>query len=118
MMVLKHFNLPLSPPPTRGSGKERIRERVLWSNSYLCCLKTNSSVHRSVATAAPSIHKLFMDTSIVQFNRIGIANTNHQQWHYLAETARPQPQHKSAGGTNRNARRSSQLCLSQGSRDE
>jgi hypothetical protein len=24
-MVLKHFNLPWSPPPTRGSGKERIR---------------------------------------------------------------------------------------------
>jgi hypothetical protein len=25
MMVLKYFNLPLSPPPTRGSGKERIQ---------------------------------------------------------------------------------------------
>jgi hypothetical protein len=24
MMVLKSFNLPSSPPPTRGSGKERI----------------------------------------------------------------------------------------------
>jgi hypothetical protein len=25
MMVLKHFNLPSSLPPTRGSGKERIQ---------------------------------------------------------------------------------------------
>jgi hypothetical protein len=25
MMVFKHFNLPFSPPPTRGSGKERIQ---------------------------------------------------------------------------------------------
>jgi hypothetical protein len=24
MMVLKHFNLPCNPPPTRSSGKERI----------------------------------------------------------------------------------------------
>jgi len=27
MGVLKHFNLPFSPPPTRGSGRERIREK-------------------------------------------------------------------------------------------
>jgi hypothetical protein len=25
MMVLKHFNLPCNPPPTTGSGKERIQ---------------------------------------------------------------------------------------------
>jgi hypothetical protein len=24
MMILKHFNLSSSPPPTRASGKERI----------------------------------------------------------------------------------------------
>jgi hypothetical protein len=30
----------------------------------------------------------------------------------VAEIARPQPQHKSAGGTPRNARKRSQLCLS------
>jgi len=40
MMVLKHFNLPCSPPPTRGSIEERIwrkwtcLERLLWSKSY------------------------------------------------------------------------------------
>jgi hypothetical protein len=26
MMIIKHFNLPFSPPPTKGSGKERIGE--------------------------------------------------------------------------------------------
>jgi hypothetical protein len=30
--VLKCFNLPSSPPPTRGSGKERlIRQRKMWT---------------------------------------------------------------------------------------
>ena len=91
--------------------------KVLWSNSHLCCLEISSSVHRSAA-AARSTHKHFMDTPAVQFSRVRIANRNQQQWHYLAETARPQPWLKSAGGTNRNTRRSSQLCLSQGSEDQ
>jgi hypothetical protein len=30
MMVLKCFNLPFSPPSTRGSGKERIGEAGRW----------------------------------------------------------------------------------------
>jgi hypothetical protein len=68
----------------------------------LCCLEISSSVHRSTV-AAPSSCKHFMDTLAVQFQ---------QQWHYLAETTRSQPQHQSAGGTRRNAR-SSQLCLFQ-----
>ena len=91
--------------------------KVLWSNSHLCCLEISSSVHRS-AVAARSTHKHFMDTPAVQFGRVRIANMNQQWWHYLAETARPQPQLESAGGTNRNTRRSSQLCLSQGSKDQ
>jgi hypothetical protein len=37
---------------------------------------------------------------------------NPQQWHYLAETARPQPLLKSAEGTWRDDKRSSPLCLS------
>jgi hypothetical protein len=61
-----------------------------------------------------SIHlKHFTDIPAVQFCRVRIANTNQQWWHYLAETARPQPWHKSTGGTLMNAQRSSQLCLSQ-----
>ena len=91
--------------------------KVLWSNSHLCCLEISSSVHRS-AVAARSTHKHFTDTPAVQFSRIWISNMNQQRWHYLAETARPQPQHKSAGGTRRDTRRSSQLCLSQGSEDQ
>jgi hypothetical protein len=80
--------------------------------SHLCCLEIGSSVHR-LAVAARSICKHFMETL-----RVGIANTDQQWWHYLAETARPQPPHESAGGTRRQARRSSQLCLSQGSEDQ
>jgi hypothetical protein len=51
MMVLKCLNFPCSPPPTRGSGKERMEwgvdlfRKVLWSNS-LYCLEISSSVHR------------------------------------------------------------------------
>jgi hypothetical protein len=98
MMVLKCFNLPSSPPPTRGSGKERIQgkwtclEMILWRNSCLCCQEISRSVHRS-AVSAWSTHKHFMDTPAVQFCRVRIATTNQQQWHDLAETARPQPWH-------------------------
>jgi hypothetical protein len=62
MMVLKHFNLPSSPPSTRGSGKEKIQgkgtcvEMLLWSKSHLCCQEIGSSVYRSAA-AARSIQK-------------------------------------------------------------
>ena len=48
---------------------------------------------------------------------IGIISMN-QQWRYLAETAKPLPQLKSAGGTWRDARRSSRLCLSQQREDQ
>jgi hypothetical protein len=89
MIVLKHFNLPCSPPPTRGSGQERIwvcvgkwtcLEKVLWSNCHLCLLELSSSVHRSAA-AARSTRKHFMDTPAVQFGRVRIANRNQQLWH-------------------------------------
>ena len=50
---------------------------------------------------------------MVQFNSIGIANTQQQQWHFLLESAGPQPWHKSAGGTLGAARSSSWFCLSQ-----
>ena len=95
-MVLKHFNFPCSPPPSRGSGEERIwgkwtcLEMVLWSNSCLCCLEIGSSVHRSAAAAAQSTCKDFMEMPAVQ----------------------------SAGGTNRNNRRNSPLCLTQGREDQ
>ena len=62
MVVLKHFNLPCSPPPTRGSRKERMGEgevdqfrKVLWSNSCLCCPEIGSSVHRLTGSCS-SIH--------------------------------------------------------------
>lgn len=73
--VLKCFNLPSSPPPCRGNGKESIQkkwtclEMVLWSNSHMCCLEICSSFHRS-ATAARSTHKHFTDTQAVQSSRV------------------------------------------------
>jgi hypothetical protein len=125
MLVLKCFNLLSSLPPTRGSEIERIQgkwtclEMVLWSNSCLCCQEIRSSVPR-LAAAAQSTCKHVTDAPAVQFGRVRIANTNQQWWHYVAETARPQPRHKSAGETktNRNARKSSWLCLSQRNDDQ
>jgi hypothetical protein len=35
MMVLKFFNLPFSPPPTRSSGKEDMGEVDLFRNGSL-----------------------------------------------------------------------------------
>jgi Zn ribbon nucleic-acid-binding protein len=61
---------------------------VLWSKSHRHCQEIHSSVHRSAAGAlCPQKH--FTDTLAVQFSRVRIANTNQQQWHDLAETARP-----------------------------
>jgi hypothetical protein len=106
---------------SKDMEKVNLFRKVLWSNTYLCCLEIGSSVHR-LAVAAQSTHKHFTDTSAVQFGRVGIANRNRQWWHYLAETAKPQspPQLKSTGGTraNRNTRKSSQLCFSQRREDQ
>jgi hypothetical protein len=79
-----------------------------------CVVEIDSSVHR-LAVAALSTCGHFAGIPAVQFRRVRIANMNQQWWHDLAETARPQPWHKLAGGikANRNARRSSGLCLSQ-----
>ena len=69
--------------------------KVLWGTFCLCCLEIGSLVYRLVAAAASQFtHKHFMDTPAVQFGRVRIANTQ-QLWHYLAETARPQPWLKS-----------------------
>jgi hypothetical protein len=100
-------------------GRVNLSRKFLWSSSCLCCLEIGSSVHR-LAMAAQSTHKHFMDISAVKLGGVQIANMNQHQWHYLAETARPQPPHRSAGGTraNRNTRKSSQLCFSQQSKDQ
>jgi hypothetical protein len=79
MMVLKYFNLPFSPPPTRGSGKERIwgkwtcLERLFGATPV--CVVWKSAVHRlaAAAAAAQSTHKHFTDTSAIQFGRVRLA---------------------------------------------
>lgn len=106
-MVLKCFNLPSSPPPTRGSGKERIQvkwtclEMVLWRKSCLHCQEISSSVHWPAA-AAP-----LENTSWMHQQSSSVVSGEQQRWPGLAGVARPQPQYKSAERT-----RSSQLCLS------
>jgi hypothetical protein len=112
MMALKYIKLPFSLLPTEGNGEARIMgkwsylEIVLWSNSHLCCLEICISVHR-LAVAYKSSSKHFSDTPAIQFDKVRIANMYQQQWYDLAETAMFQPWLKSAGGTSRNARRSS-----------
>jgi hypothetical protein len=89
-------------------GVDLFRE-VLWNNSRLCCLEIGSSVHR----LADSGHKHFTDTPAVQCDRVGLATA----------VTRPSRDSQasallwSSGGTSRNVR-SSQLCLSQGSKDQ
>ena len=88
----------------KNTNKEvDLFRKVLWSNSScLRCLEISSSVHRSTA-AARSTRRYLTDTPAVQFGRVWIANMTWLE---------------SAGGTKRNTRRSSQLCLSQGSKDQ
>lgn len=45
------------------------------------------------------------------FGWVSITNKNHQWWHYLLETARPQTQQDSAGGTRDNSGRNLR-CIS------
>ena len=124
-MVLKHSNLPPSPPPTSGSRKERLLEyrgMDLFRNGSLEQIPSALSGNQQFSSqesagATQSTCKHFMDMPAVHFDRVGIVNMNSQWWHYLAETARPQTLLESAGGTraNRNARKSSWLCRFQGS---
>ena len=48
--------------------------------------------------AAQPTRKHFTYVPAVWFGRVRIANIIQEQWYYLAETARPQPWHESAGG--------------------
>jgi hypothetical protein len=59
MIVLKCFNLPLNPPPTRGSTKERIRGREvdLFRNGsleqILSVLSGNQQFSSQVSNSSP-----------------------------------------------------------------
>jgi hypothetical protein len=55
-MAFKCFDLSFSLPPPevgkeKGMGEEDLFRKVLWSNSYLCCLKIYTLVHRLVGAA-------------------------------------------------------------------
>jgi len=72
MISFKHFNLPFSPPSTRSSGKERIwgewmcLERVLWSNSCLCCLEIGSSAQVSSSQTL----QMHQQRSLVEYSKL------------------------------------------------
>jgi hypothetical protein len=72
-------------------GEVDLFRKVLRSNSHLSCLEISSSVHRSAAAAASSMHKHFMDMPTVQFDKIGTTNTNQQWWHYLGMSQQEGP---------------------------
>ena len=68
---------------------------------------------QELSTAAQYIHNHFTNIPTVQFHSARIANRIQQQWHDLAETARPHVNwHGSAGGTRttRDTRRNSLPC--------
>lgn len=81
--------------------------KSLWSDSHLCYLEISSLVHRLAAHL-----KTFYGYTSSPVFRVRTVNANQQWWHDLAETARPQPWLRSATGTQREARKNSQLCLS------
>jgi hypothetical protein len=78
-MVLTCFNLPCSPPPTRGSRKERIQGR--WTclerffGATLTCVvrKSGSSFCRLGGSCSSIYSKHFMDSPAVQTGRVGLA---------------------------------------------
>jgi hypothetical protein len=91
-MVLKWFNFPHSPPPTRGCGEIKVIKiqrsgPVLWSKSHLFCQEISNSVHRSQQR---QLDPLANTSQIYQPFRSVVSGW--QQWrHDLAGTARPQP---------------------------
>jgi hypothetical protein len=117
MMVLKR--VPFSPPPTRGSGKERLQGKrtclemeqllsVLSGNWHFSSQGSSSS---SSSSSSSTVHSKTLHGNI--------SCPVPKSW-VSSIGARPQPRHKSAGGTrtSRNTRKISQLCLSQQSKDQ
>ena len=78
-MVPTCFNLPCSPPPTRGSGKERIQgrctclETVFGATPTYVVWKSGSSFCRLGGSCSLIYHKHVMDTRAVQTGRVGLA---------------------------------------------
>ena len=89
-------------------GKWACLERFFGATPVCVVWKSTVQIideQAAAAAAAPSTSKHLTDTPAVRFGRVGIANTIQHRWHYLAETARLQPRHKTAGGTRRETRR-------------
>ena len=91
-----------------GEGEGTCLKRFFGATPICVVRKSAVQFTGYRAVAARSSCTYFMDTPAVQFGRVGIATA---VTHYLAGTVRPQPRLKSVGGTRRNTKRSSQLCL-------
>ena len=75
MMVLKCFNLPCSPPPTRGRGKERIQGKGKCLERFFGA--TPIGVWKSgVQLTGEQLDPLANASGIHQFSRSWVANTS------------------------------------------
>ena len=80
MMVLTCFHLYLSPPTTRGGGKEKAKgsgpdEKVSFQQ-LPSVLSGNWQFRSQISRATRSTCKHFTDTPADQFGRVRIANVN------------------------------------------
>ena len=112
MMVLKHFSLPSNTPPD-VVGKRDTGEVDLFRNG-LYPMSGNQQFSSQVSSGS-SVHLKALHgytRSPVQESWGG--KKEPAAVTHLAETARPQPQHKPGGGTtaNRKARKSASMPLS------
>ena len=79
MMVLRYFDLPYSPSPTRGGGEERMQgkwtclERFFGITPICVVWKSEVQFTGQQAAAARSIRKHLTDAPAVQFGRVGLA---------------------------------------------
>lgn len=136
--VCKHFNLPSRPPPTRGSGKERLigqrriwtcLEIVLWSKSIISSLHKNQQQQVHPEETERLCCMWFGRSSLGRFQspiaRIpAVQFSSQDSKHELAAMALPsrnsQTSAESAGLTRTgwDAKQSSLSCLSQQSEDQ
>jgi hypothetical protein len=94
LLIIKCFNLPCSPPPIRGSGKERLLgyrgSRPVWKvffGANPIYVVRKSAVQFTGIINSSLIH--FTNIPAAQFSSVGIANTSQHQWCDPAEASRP-----------------------------
>jgi hypothetical protein len=74
MMVLKCFSLPSSPPPSRGSGKERIQEKWTCLERFFgepsICIVWKSAVqftgHQQQLDSLVNTSQIYQQSSLIE----------------------------------------------------